>query len=81
LGVSASAYLDAGGFSPLRTGEDRAFHRAIISGNGVACYDHLAPVVTSARIDARAPNGFAYALTVLEHPDTQELQPSSADPR
>ncbi len=69
LGVSASAYLDAGGFSPLRTGEDRAFHDAITSGDGVACYDHLAPVVTSARNDARAPSGFGHALDALECSD------------
>jgi glycosyltransferase involved in cell wall biosynthesis len=66
LGVSAQAYLEAGGFPPLRTGEDLALHRAVVAAGGVACYDHLATVFTSARRRARAPLGFAHALSALE---------------
>jgi glycosyltransferase involved in cell wall biosynthesis len=80
LGVSADIYLDAGGFSPLPTGEDRALHRAIAAIGGAVCYDHLAPVVTSARRHARAPYGFAHRLTTLEAgvatvPVTSDISP------
>lgn len=66
LGMRASAYLAAGGFPPLRSGEDVALVEAM-SANG-ACIAWLArPVVaTSARRVARAPHGFSSFLRALE---------------
>lgn len=62
LGIEASTYLAIGGFRPMATGEDvdlaqRARHR----GAQVAwCTD--APVTTSARMHARAPDGVSCDL-------------------
>jgi glycosyltransferase involved in cell wall biosynthesis len=79
LGVTARAYLEAGGFGPLRTGEDLALHRAVIAAGGVPCYDHLATVLTSARRRARAPLGFAHALGSFE-PGADPTAPLEAFP-
>lgn len=65
LGFNAAAYLAAGGFAPLATGEDRALHRALIARGTVTYFDSAARVVTSARRRARAPLGFAHALDVI----------------
>lgn len=65
LGFNAAAYLAAGGFAPLETGEDRALHRALVSQGAFTYFDSAAPVVTSARRRARAPLGFAHALDVI----------------
>jgi hypothetical protein len=66
LGFNAGAYLDAGGFLPLRTGEDRALHLAVARQGASIYHDHLAPVVTSARRNGRAPMGFAHKLNSIE---------------
>jgi hypothetical protein len=66
LGCNAAVYLEAGGFPAVRTGEDHALHRAVTAGGGAVCYDHLAPVTTSARRRARAPLGFSHHLSSLE---------------
>lgn len=66
LGFNAGAYLEAGGFQPLPTGEDRALHGAIATRSHYVCHDRLAPVVTSARRHGRAPRGFAYRLDSIE---------------
>ena len=60
LGVRADAYLAAGGFAPLITGEDHAMWRALrarprVASRGLA-------VTTSARRRARAPDGFSSFL-------------------
>jgi hypothetical protein len=66
LGIAAGTYLAAGGFEALSTGEDRdLFERAVALG-AVIRHDSLAPVVTSSRLKARAPHGFAHALSSLE---------------
>jgi hypothetical protein len=65
LGFNAAAYLSAGGFEPLETGEDRALHRALIAHGACSYFDSANPVVTSARRRARAPLGFAHALDVI----------------
>ncbi len=65
LGMTATAYLAAGGFLPLRAHEDIALVTALTrTGHRVL---HIAdpPVTTSARRDARAPAGFADYLTHL----------------
>lgn len=66
LGMSATAYLAAGGFQPLRTGEDVALVDAM-AGNGfrIAWLAHPA-VATSARRVARAEHGFSGFLRALE---------------
>jgi len=66
LGFNAGAYLEAGGFQPLPTGEDRALHAAIRNRSRAVYHDHRALVVTSARRDARAPKGFADRLDSIE---------------
>ena len=68
LGFNAAAYLAAGGFKSLKTGEDRALHRDLIDQGGRVHYDSATRVVTSARRRARAPNGFAHALDLANNP-------------
>ena len=65
LGFNAAAYLAAGGFEALKTGEDRALHRALTDQGGRVHYDSATRVVTSARRRARAPYGFAHALDLV----------------
>jgi glycosyltransferase involved in cell wall biosynthesis len=62
MGVDAAAYRAAGGFPPLRTGEDRALRAAVLAIGAVEAHGGP-PVVTSARRGARAPLGFAHALS------------------
>jgi hypothetical protein len=63
LGFNAQMYLDAGGFASLDTGEDRALHQAILAAGGRALEDMELRVITSGRTLARAPLGFAHALS------------------
>jgi hypothetical protein len=66
LGIDGATYLETGGFQNLATGEDRdLFTRAIALG-AVIRHDPRVRVVTSSRRDARAPRGFAHALTSIE---------------
>jgi cellulose synthase/poly-beta-1,6-N-acetylglucosamine synthase-like glycosyltransferase len=69
LGVVADRYVAVGGFPPLRTGEDRALCRALHDHGAHVHYDSSALVVTSARRHARAPEGFAAALTRFDVPN------------
>ncbi|MFE2353677.1 glycosyltransferase [Streptomyces parvulus] len=70
LGVAAAAYVDAGGFPPLATGEDRALVAALEQrGHRVLRSAHV-PVLTSPRLDARAPDGFGAYLAAMPHPTT-----------
>jgi hypothetical protein len=66
LGFTASCYLDAGGFRSLRTSEDRALLRDLINCDAVVHYDSDVRVATSSRRHARAPEGFASALTAID---------------
>lgn len=68
LGVSLAAYRAAGGFPPLRTGEDRALWAALGRIGARRVHDASCPVRTSARRapQARAPEGFAGYLDALE---------------
>lgn len=62
IGVSATAYRLAGGFLPLRCGEDVQFIDAL-EKSGIRVARSAKPrVVTSARRNARAAGGFADAL-------------------
>lgn len=66
LGFNAACYLAAGGFAPLPSGEDRALVRAMTTLGANPFFDDSLRVVTSARRLARAPEGFAHALNLLE---------------
>ena len=65
LGVRATAYLAAGGFEPVRTGEDVRLAAALARAGGTVVRTAAAPVTTSARLRARAPAGFAAHLALL----------------
>ena len=65
LGFTAQAYLGAGGFPPLRTGEDRALVAALRAQGRRVLRTSSLPVVTSARRRYRAPAGFGHHLTTL----------------
>ncbi len=68
LGCNAAAYLAAGGFSPLRTGEDVALLGALNENRVRRVTD---PVVrTSTRWHSRAPHGFGTYLRELGSHDT-----------
>ena len=66
LGFNAQMYLAAGGFASLGTGEDRALHQAILAEGGRALEDMDLRVITSGRRLARAPLGFAHALSSFD---------------
>lgn len=66
LGFNAQTYLAAGGFNPSRVSEDRELCAAIEASGAVIHYDSSVRVVTSARRDARAPMGFAHAISLVE---------------
>lgn len=65
LGVSADAYVRAGGFEPLRTGEDVALVRALCATGASIAWSASPRVATSTRLDGRAPEGFAALLQRL----------------
>ena len=66
MGVTAHAYLEAGGFPSVATGEDRALAASVEALGAHAVHDHRVPVLTSARRDARAPNGVGHDLARLD---------------
>ena len=66
MGFSAQAYRQSGGFQPLVTGEDVALIAAIQTSGALVARLATPRVVTSARRDARAGNGFSDFLKRLE---------------
>lgn len=66
MGLTAQAYHQAGGFEALASGEDRALYLSVRATGAQVHHDQLVKVMTSARRDARAPLGFAHALTLVE---------------
>jgi glycosyltransferase involved in cell wall biosynthesis len=66
LGFSAAAYLRAGGFPDVPTGEDRALVAALDAAGRRVLRTRALTVVTSARRDARAPHGFGDYLAGLD---------------
>jgi glycosyltransferase involved in cell wall biosynthesis len=66
LGIRASAYLKAGGFRPLRTAEDHALLDAVSRAGCPVRRARDIAVQTSARRQARAPEGFSRLLRTLE---------------
>jgi len=66
FGIEAALYVAAGGFDGLATGEDRDLFERTVAMGAVVSRDRTVPVVTSSRRDARAPGGFAHALSTME---------------
>jgi glycosyltransferase involved in cell wall biosynthesis len=66
LGFRASAYLRAGGFPSIPTGEDHALVAALTATGSRVRYTRAITVTTSGRRDARAPHGFGHYLTALD---------------
>ena len=62
LGVTAQAYLDAGGFQPLISSEDVALVAALRERGASIAWSAAPRVVTSARRAYRAPGGFGETL-------------------
>lgn len=68
LGFRAAAYLRAGGFPELPTGEDHALVASLAASGGKVLRTDAVTVVTSARMQARAPDGFSDYLAGLATP-------------
>ncbi|MCU1488759.1 MAG: glycosyl transferase [Acidimicrobiaceae bacterium] len=65
LSCSASAYLACGGVPPVATGEDRLLWLALAEAGTASVAVSDLPVITSARREGRAPDGFAGFLGEL----------------
>lgn len=65
LGISAGAYIRAGGFEPLPCHEDVQLVRSLERCGALIAWSHSPRVVTSARLDARAEGGFGDYLKSL----------------
>jgi glycosyltransferase involved in cell wall biosynthesis len=65
LGISAAAYLAAGGFRPLPHSEDRDLIERVRRAGARVVTDTGCPVLTSSRGAGRAPDGFAAYLSAL----------------
>ncbi|MGH3153354.1 MAG: glycosyltransferase [Streptosporangiaceae bacterium] len=68
IGIRASAYLAAGGFTPLRTAEDHALVTAAARAGCPVLRASDITVQTSGRRQARAPRGFSHLLRTLSAP-------------
>lgn len=65
LGVSAAAYVRAGGFQPLACSEDVALVEALEATGARIAWSAAPRVATSARVDARARGGFGDAILAV----------------
>ena len=66
LGVSAWAYKHVGGFQSLETSEDVALVTALTNAGMNVAWSCAPRVVTSVRLDYRAPLGFGATLQAIE---------------
>jgi glycosyltransferase involved in cell wall biosynthesis len=66
LGFTAHAYVTAGGFPAIPTGEDHALVTAMERAGHRVLRTSRVRVVTSARHHYRAPHGFGHLLTTLD---------------
>ncbi len=66
LGFRADAYLRSGGFPDLPTGEDHALVAALAAAGSRIRRTRALTVVTSARLEARAPHGLSSYLANLD---------------
>lgn len=67
LGMSATAYLDAGGIPPLALAEDQALVDALRGNARRLVATGRIPVTTSGRRESRTQGGFADHLRALTH--------------
>lgn len=67
LGMSATAYLDAGGIPPLALAEDQALVDALRGHDRRLVATGRIPVTTSGRRESRTQGGFADHLRALTH--------------
>lgn len=65
LGISAGAYVRAGGFEPLACHEDVQLVRDLERCGASIAWSHTPQVITSARLEARAQGGFGDYLKGL----------------
>ena len=65
LGISAEAYVRAGGFEPLPCHEDVELVRQLERCGASIAWSHSPQVITSARLDCRAQGGFGDYLKSL----------------
>lgn len=65
ISMAATAYLAAGGFPALATAEDVAIIERLCAASEPVVWAADLPVITSARLDSRAPAGFASYLAGL----------------
>ncbi|WP_410632449.1 glycosyltransferase [Amycolatopsis sp. cmx-4-83] len=65
LAVRGDAFDVVGGFGPRATGEDHDLWRRLGQAGFRRCFESAAPVVTSARLHGRAPDGLATLLRRL----------------
>ncbi|WP_370963153.1 glycosyltransferase family 2 protein [Amycolatopsis sp. cg9] len=65
LGVRADAFDAVGGFGRRATGEDHDLWHRLGQAGFRRCFEPAAPVVTSARLHGRAPDGLATLLRRL----------------
>ena len=66
LGVCAHAYQRAGGFPPLKSSEDVALVNELIATGAKVAWSAAPRVVTSARRNFRAPDGFGATLLLVD---------------
>lgn len=64
MGMRAEAYRRAGGFRALERSEDLDLVSRLVAGGARIAWDASSPVVTSARLAARAPAGVAHDLAL-----------------
>ncbi len=68
FGVSAQAYLRAGGFQALGCSEDVELVQALEASGATIAWSSVPRVVTSARVDSKARGGFGDTLCALSMP-------------
>ena len=79
LAVRLATYRQVGGMPPLAVGEDKAFVSSLLSSDARVRHDPDIAVVTSGRLDGRAPGGAADTMklrcAVPESPCDPRLEP------
>ena len=78
LGISAAAYRQAGGFLPLRQGEDAALIASLLEVGGRVAWNGSPRVTTSARWESLIEGGFASLLRDLREASRVELAGAAA---
>jgi glycosyltransferase involved in cell wall biosynthesis len=69
LGISAGAYVQAGGFEPLPRHEDVQLVRNLERSGASIAWSHTPQVITSARLDCRVEGGFGdYLKSLMQAP-------------